>query len=214
MFNILPATVILDVDGVIFDSNQLKENNIQKAASLFLNGEKLKDFVRHFTSQNGVTRQTKIAAQFGEETVEYSTVLKTYERLNEESLYSVEFTEKAQAVIEMLSKKCKLIALSGGEEREVKKLFEVKGIDSYFDAICGGPKSKKDHLNELDLKDDVWFFGDSKMDFESANHIGAKFIFLFGHTQMENWESFFGSNSNVSISYNLSTFFGLETLKK
>lgn len=207
MFTLLPTTIILDVDGVIFDSNQLKENNVRKAASLFLQGSSLDDFVNRFTSQNGVTRQSKIAAQFGADTSEYQQVLEFYEKLNDTSLYSVPFTLNAKEIISELSGRCKLIAVSGGEEREIKKLFEVKEISSFFSEIRGGPKGKKDHLDELDLNGDVWFFGDSKIDFESARHINSKFIFLHGYTQMTNWKDFFSDKPDVEVSENLSTFF-------
>lgn len=210
MLKALPKTIILDVDGVIFDSNLLKENNIRQAASQLLQGEALDDFVHRFTSQNGVTRQTKIAAQFGVDTSDYQLVLDTYEKLNETSLYEVSFTENAKEVIAELSNTCRLIALSGGEEREVRKLFEIKGITAFFDKICGGPKGKKEHLDELKIEGDVWFFGDSKMDFESAKHIGARFIFLFGYTQMKDWKVFFSDKEEVSVSDNLATFFRLK----
>lgn len=207
MFTLLPKTIILDVDGVIFDSNLLKENNIRKAASLLLQGGSLDDFVNRFTSQNGVTRQTKIAAQFGADTPEYKRVLESYETLNENSLYSVPFTHYAKEIIAELSAKCRLIALSGGEEREVRKLFQNRGIAPFFSEICGGPKGKKEHLDVLKLSGKIWFFGDSKMDFESAKHVNAKFIFLYGYTQMADWKTYFSDKPEVTISENLATFF-------
>ncbi len=210
MLKSLPPTIILDVDGVIFDSNQLKEQNIKRAASQVLHGVALNDFVHRFTSQNGITRQTKIAFQFGENTPNYHLVLNAYEELNNTSLYSVDFTNNAKEIIEELSRTSRLIALSGGEEREVKRLFDVKEITAFFDKICGGPKGKKEHLDELNLKGEVWFFGDSKMDYESAKHIGAKFIFLSDYTQMTDWEAFFSDKNEVSVSDNLATFFGFK----
>ena len=50
---------IFDFDGVIFDTNSLKEKNIFKAVSLFEPGS-AQSFTKFFTQNNGIPREEKI----------------------------------------------------------------------------------------------------------------------------------------------------------
>ena len=52
----MKPVLIFDVDGVIFDSNTLKEKNIKEASLSFVDETIAIDFVAYFTQLNGVPR--------------------------------------------------------------------------------------------------------------------------------------------------------------
>ena len=177
--------LIMDVDGVIFDSNHIKEENIKKVASYFLDGPKLSEFVNYFISGNGIPRESKIARFFGSETKEYYQVLSAYNELNNNTLYSAALTEWASEFISNVSQNMKIWAISGGAEPEIKKLFNIHNLTRYFEGIHGGPTSKKDHLKRLNLSGPTCYIGDSKVDHESAGIANAQFIFMYRYTQFQ-----------------------------
>ena len=196
-------SLILDVDGVIFDSNTLKENNIRAVADEFLTGDRLSEFIRYFIGGNGIPRETKIAAFFGQDSAEYHQVLKAYNTLNGRTLYTVAQTKGAGHFLKKYSE-MPIWAVSGGAENEVKELFRRSQLTKYFKGIHGGPVSKKEHLKLIDPPAPVLYVGDSKVDHESANHIGADFIFMYQYTQFDNWEQYFRQFPEVRIVRNLS----------
>ncbi|MBI1305683.1 MAG: HAD hydrolase-like protein [Bacteroidetes bacterium] len=202
-----PATYILDVDGVIFDSNHLKMENIRLAATPFVNSEKeLDEFVSYFVSNNGSPREGKIELFFGKGSEKSEALLQSYNSINANNLKSVNFTEGAYEFIEKNFGKVELMALSGGLETEVRALFEEKGISKYFNKILGGPKTKKEHLSLEKPKGACVYFGDSRLDFESAQYIDARFVFIYGYTQFNNWQQYFADKKNVLMIKNLTEF--------
>lgn len=196
------STLILDVDGVIFDSNQFKEENIYQAAFEHADEQIAASFTRYFTGLNGIPRETKIRDFFVNQPQKAEAILATYNALNESGLDKIEFTINALEVIRSASEEYNLIALSGGAETEVKELFQRNKIDSFFQNILGGPKTKMQHLAELNVNPPVYFIGDSKVDYEAAVSIGAHFVFMWQYTQFSDWENFFSDN-RVDIIKNL-----------
>ena len=194
----------MDVDGVIFDSNRIKEDNIEKVASRYLKGKELKDFLNFFVRGNGIPRETKIAKFFGEGTKIYHEILDSYNNLNHETLQSAPLTNGVREFLEVQSRNLKIWAVSGGAEDEVKDLFHSNKITHFFKGIHGGPTKKKAHLDAINPEKPITYVGDSKVDHESANHIGADFIFMYQYTQFDNWEQYFRQFPEVRIVRNLS----------
>lgn len=192
--------LILDVDGVVFDSNIMKENNIKEATLNYVDKNIANDFVSYYTKYNGVPREVKINNFFKNKIIA-NGILKKYNELNKKSLKDVEFTKNAFLTLKELSEKYSLIALSGGDQRELIELFKIKRINTFFDNICGGPNTKSENLKNLKLEQVVCFIGDSKIDFEVANEFGIPFIFMKTYTQFNNWKQYFKNNNTQIISY-------------
>lgn len=191
-------SVILDVDGVIFDSNALKKNNIRTVAVEFLKGARLTDFINYFIGGNGIPRETKIAAYFGQDSEEYSQVLHAYNALNADTLYSASQTKGAKDFLEKYPGVA-IWAVSGGAENEVKELFRRNQLTEHFKGIHGGPVSKKEHLQIIDPASPILYVGDSKVDHETARYIGADFCFMSGYTQFAGWKNYFNDFPEVRI---------------
>lgn len=200
----LPSAIILDVDGVLLDSNGLKEENIRKAASAYADEQLLHEFVSYFTGLNGVPRERKIEKYFGTGSAVSSQILAAYNALNEASLQSVPLTQGAEAFVQHFSKKLPLYAVSGGAEEEVEGALKSAGIAHFFTAIYGGPKSKTENILKFySEKDTYLFFGDSMHDHLVSTKFNIPFVFLYNYTQFADWKSYFRTFPNVGIYDNI-----------
>jgi phosphoglycolate phosphatase-like HAD superfamily hydrolase len=189
-------TLILDVDGVILDSNFLKEENIFKAASDYVNSETAENFASYFTSLNGVPREKKIFSFFKDEILAQN-ILNKYNSLNVNTLQNVELTSGVIDFFEKVKGKLRIIALSGGDEKEVKYILNHKKILSNFDLVLGGPLTKEENLDNYPVDKPALYIGDSKVDYEVATSIDATFIFMYGYTQFSDWKHFFENKDDV-----------------
>jgi len=196
-------TLILDVDGVILDSNKMKAQNIHFAATPFAKKVCLDDFVRYFISMNGVPREGKIAKYFGDGTDETKQILAEYTRRNIKSLLKVNLTEGVKEFLNRWKKRCTIYAISGGDEAEVKMVLTHNKIHTFFTEILGGPISKSTHLRRLNIAGKTLFIGDSKHDFLVAKEFGFKFIFMYQYTQFDGWEEYFQNQPDVLLIKNL-----------
>lgn len=195
--------LILDVDGVLLDSNRLKENNIREAARPFTSEEDCKSFVEYFTSLNGVPREVKVAKFFGENSETSLEVLSRYNALNDKSLKEVDLTVGVEEFLIYASSILPIWAISGGSQKEVRATLFHKKIAPYFQYILGGPSSKSENVKKIKPQGKILFIGDSKHDFETAEAFGFDFIFMHQYTQFEGWEDFFESNPPFMIIKNL-----------
>ena len=76
----------------------------------------------------------------------------------------------------------KIFILTGADEEEVKILVSNKNLNNYIFYLGGGPKSKIQHLKEIQLEGDTIFFGDSKYDNFTASEYKFDFVFVNGYT--------------------------------
>lgn len=195
--------IIFDVDGVLLDSNTLKENNIREAARPFATAEKLDEFVSYFTGLNGVPREGKVAHYFGNESNETKAILTHYNQLNADRLSEVEVIKGVLEALRYFHGELPIRAVSGGAQEEVKNILKTKGLVSYFDKILGGPESKLINVQSFVSTKDHLFFGDSKHDHEVALEMGFDFVFVHEHTQFSNWKDYFSEFPEVEIRVNL-----------
>lgn len=196
-------TLILDIDGVIFDSNKIKEKNIFEATKQFTNKEAASKFTPYFIKLSGIPRETKINSYFNNQPEIAQEILNYYNELNDLSIYSAEFTAGAYQFIKQYSKELTFIALSGGAEYEILKLFDLHGIKDCFKSIFGGPKTKIQNIQKVQLEDPVLYIGDSIVDFDTATTIGADFLFMYGYTSHQNWKSVFKKKKILGTIKNL-----------
>ncbi len=197
-------TLILDVDGVLIDSNGLKEANIKKAAQPFSDAEGLQNFLSYFIGNNGIPREGKVARFFGENSPTSQAILRHYGQLNQNSLKEVPLTPSALAFLERVKalSLC-ILAISGGAQEEVRETLAHKGIDRYLDGIYGGPTSKINHLKHLKPPMPGIYIGDSVHDYEVAVEYGFDFCFMWQFTQFADWQNFFAQKPNVKMIKNL-----------
>jgi phosphoglycolate phosphatase-like HAD superfamily hydrolase len=197
--------LILDVDGVILDSNNLKEDNIREAVRPFTTEEECTSFVEYFTSLNGVPREVKVAKFFGENSETCREILRRYNALNDKSLKEVDLTLGVKEFLMYASAILPIWAISGGSQEEVQATLAYKNLAHYFHSIMGGPSSKSDNVKKINPQGKILFIGDSQHDFETAEYFGFDFIFMHQYTQFEGWKDFFDKNPPLLAIKNLTT---------
>lgn len=198
--------LILDCDGVILDSNFLKEKNIFEATLKYTDFNTAQAFSKYFTDNNGLPRAHKIITYFGD-TALSQEILSLYNHLNEESLLHAPFTFGFEQFLDKTDGLFKRYVLSGGEESELQFVFNRKGIATRFEKIMGAPKTKYEHLYELNLQGRTLYIGDGRLDYEVATQFQFSFIFMSGYTQFSEWRSFFSNQSHVVVIKNLSELY-------
>ncbi|MFT6443035.1 MAG: beta-phosphoglucomutase-like phosphatase (HAD superfamily) [Salibacteraceae bacterium] len=191
--------IILDVDGVLLDSNLLKEENIRAAAAPFTTSEKLTEFLDYFTGLNGVPREMKVEHFFGNNTETSKKILCDYGERNAHSLNSVKETEGSLDFLKYWNNLKPMWAVSGGAQEEVRKTLQTKQMDLYLEIIYGGPSSKADNIKKIKNSQNFIFFGDSKHDHEVALEFNMEFVFLTKYTQFNDWQAYFSQYPEVEI---------------
>lgn len=176
--------IIFDFDGVILDTNTLKENNIEKTIKKYLSPQKSKSCLQYFNSNPGIPREIKLKKHIQNRQI-LNHVLDEYNKLNIKSLVDSKFVFGVKDFLKKWeSPNLKFLVLSGADQNELKFLIENKKIKRFFNYIGGGPLTKIDHLNNLKLTGKSIYFGDSKYDNFVANKFGFDFIFVNGYTSI------------------------------
>ena len=88
----------------------------------------------------------------------------------------------------------KWMVVSGGSQKEIRKIFMKRNIDKLFElGIFGNPEDKKTilkrELGKKNIKEPIVYIGDSKYDYESAQSQNIDFIFLSKWTEVNNWRT-------------------------
>lgn len=186
--------IIFDFDGVVVNSNFIKEKCIFEASKNFCEKDYHEKFIEYFTKHNGVPREGKINRFYSAKDSEQ--ILKKYNDILSEKLNEVELTKDLKRYLEILKlKNLKLFILSGGNQKEVFNILQSKGLENEFVKIMGGPKTKEQNLDECSLSGKSIFIGDSLKDYEVSYKYGLDFIFMYGYTQFNTWEEFFRDKS-------------------
>jgi len=182
MINLLKyENIVLDFDGVILDANKQRKKNMKFVLDKNLNQELSKLTYDYFSKNSGVSRNVKLRKFIKDEFV-LKKVLKEYYELNLSTLPKCSLVKGVKEFIIKNYTSKKILILTGADEDEVKILVKNKNLNEYIFYLGGGPKSKIQHLKELQLKGDSVFFGDSKYDNFTASEYGFDFVFVSGYT--------------------------------
>ncbi len=101
------------------------------------------------------------------------------------------------------------MVLSGGDQAELRGLFQERALDSLFDGGIFGSPDNKDQVLKRELENGNiikpgLFLGDSKYDHEAASAAGLDFIFLSEWTEFDGWESYCKTR-NIPVMDNLAS---------
>jgi len=184
-------SIIFDFDGVIIDSNNIKKNAIQKAASSVLSDTDLINFVSYFVRYNGVPRGEKIKKFVDDSNV--NMVLERYEKILDYELDNAPLISGVKDFIINISSlddsDTKLYVLSGGEVSEINNLLDRHQIKEYFHEVYAAPNRKEDNLIEMKIDSPTLFFGDSLVDYRVSREFNLDFVFVYGATSVLEWKS-------------------------
>jgi HAD superfamily hydrolase (TIGR01549 family) len=177
--------IILDFDGVIVESTDIKTEAFRKLFSNF--PDHVDEIVEYHKKNAGVSRYEKF-------THIYKNILKkplnqkTSEELGRRfSKLVVDEIKKCPLVpgaldfLEKYSKKVRLFIASSTPEEELRHLVKVRGLQKFFHGIYGAPAKKSEIIlriikEERAKKGEVLFVGDSAADLAEAKKAGAQFV--------------------------------------
>lgn len=181
--------IIFDFDGVLADSNFIKESAISKATRPFCDVVYHQEFVSYFTAHNGVPREMKVEIFFNKE--ETKKILQNYEEYLKSEIDGITLTDGATSYLKRVQEKHHLYILSGGAFDEIEQILRNHSVLNYFKLVLSGPKTKETNIKDIDLVGETLFIGDSKKDYEVALECGFDFVFMYGYTQFSEWQEFF-----------------------
>ncbi|WP_283789621.1 HAD family hydrolase [Bermanella sp. WJH001] len=175
---------IFDFDGTIAESNLLKTEAFKQCAIEF--GDEVADwFVRYHQENGGVTRQVKIEAlcQKINNMNLYNDLMNKYERYLSDEWLNCPLLPGFRGYIETLPGVH--LILSGGSKSEIEHYLEENHLKQYFKEVYGNPIDKSTNLEVIQnkyLQNDVevFFYGDSKLDFQLSSKVCANFVFVSG----------------------------------
>lgn len=192
-------TIVFDCDGVVLNSNHLKIQAYFDVAIKFGASEKqARALVDHHVALGGISRYPKFE-YFLREIMHQSV---TEDAMNQLLLSFTNEVRRLLSTCEIspyldnfrrATKAAKWMILSGGDQTEVREIFKLRGLDSFFDGgIFGSPDNKDQVLTREKSNGNIdfpaLFIGDSQYDYLASTNAGLDFIFLSDWTDFQSWE--------------------------
>jgi len=203
-------TLVFDCDGVILNSNKIKTRAFYTAVLPY--GEAAAQaLVDYHVANGGISRYKKfeyflkqILGQPAPDEKELKNLLDTYADEAWKGLLDCDVAEGI-AALRKKTAASRWLVVSGGNQEELRRLFALRRLDSFFDGgIFGSPDSKDEilarEIRSGNIEKPAVFLGDSKYDYEAATSVGLVFIFVRGWSEFDEWSDFFyDSDKNIEI---------------
>ena len=181
--------LFIDFDGVIVDSNLIKEKLISQSIKYIENENEINDCaIDYFNKNAGIDRIKKLEKFYEKDIVE--KIAANYSKNFRKIIPKLKPTKCFIEFIEYFKNQrpnIKIYILSGGDKNEIKQFLEINKLSFYFDDILSSEKSKFEHLEFLKAKSDDIFIGDSNKDLEAAKAFNLNFILMEGYKSLESF---------------------------
>lgn len=195
-------TLIFDCDGVVLDSNRVKTKAFYRSALPY--GEAAAaQLVTYHLENGGVSRYRKFSyfldsVVAGLDGPDLESLLCAYQNYVQEGLRTCPVAPGLGSLRAETSD-ARWLIVSGGDQEELRRIFERRGLDNFFDGgIFGSPDDKEKILaREIECKNiqfPALFLGDSKYDYSAASAQCLDFIFLSKWTEVKGWQDWAVSN--------------------
>lgn len=194
-------TIVFDCDGVVLDSNITKiDSYFRTAKKLGGTNTQAQALVDHHVKLGGISRYSKFV-WYLEEILEQPATKETIQEYLDafslavqKGLTGCKVADGLQALREATSNANWLI-VSGGDQQEIRALFDKRDLAALFDGgIFGSPDDKDEILTREkengNIQMPALFIGDSKYDYECSTRAGLDFVFLIDWTDVPDWEDF------------------------
>jgi phosphoglycolate phosphatase-like HAD superfamily hydrolase len=181
-----PVAVILDFDGVVVESVELK---VQAFLTMYAHEspEKQQAILEHQRAHGGVTRRLKFAhferELFGRpgDTATLDRLAAGYAKLVHGAVLACPFIRGAIDFLDTAHGRTDLHVVSGTPEEELLDIIERRGLARYFKSIHGAPKTKPEAFRLiLDVHryphDEVIAVGDATTEYDAAVALQMPFI--------------------------------------
>jgi phosphoglycolate phosphatase-like HAD superfamily hydrolase len=177
--------IVLDFDGVIVESNNIKHHAFSELFSTF--PEHYDEIMLYHFAHNAVNRHDKFRYIM-------ENILKTeydrniaekwaqkFSKLTRDKIINCPYVEGAMEFVEFFSGDYPIYLASATPLDELRRILKKKGILHYFKEVYGAPTKKIEIFtniikNEGVSPEDVLYIGDSYEDYETAHYIGCVFI--------------------------------------
>lgn len=198
-------TIVFDCDGVVLNSNKTKVDAYFQVAKR--NGgtdEQAQALADHHVRKGSFPRNGKIEYYLKEILKQPVTAevmqryLNTFEEVLDKALMECDVAPGLQE-LKAATPQARWMLLSGGDQRELRKIFARRNLADLFEAgIFGGPDIKETVLarekEDGNIQLPALFVGDSKYDYQAATDAGLDFVFLNGWTEVADWRQFCEAN--------------------
>ena len=211
-------TLVFDCDGVVLNSNHLKIKAYYDVAIKFgANEQQAQALVDHHVKLGGISRYPKF---------EYFLREIMQQEMTEESMRQLldSFTAEVKrlltncevapnlAELRQALSDTKWMIISGGDQSELREIFERRNLSDLFDAgIFGSPDNKEQilarELGQRNITKPGLFIGDSRYDYQASTNAGLDFVFLTEWTDVPNWQVFCSENK-IQTAPNLASLMG------
>jgi phosphoglycolate phosphatase-like HAD superfamily hydrolase len=189
-------TLVFDCDGVILNSNRTKSWAFYKAALPY--GEPVANALMEYHILNGGISRYEKFRHFLDVMVpdkagpNLSELLSSYASIVYDALLTCEIADGLDE-LRQATPDAKWLIVSGGDQSELRAIFEARGLSKYFDGgIFGSPDTKGKIIRREErisnIKTPAIFLGDSKYDFRTAREAEFDFIFVANWTEVINWD--------------------------
>ena len=186
------STIVLDCDGVILDSNQLKATLMEEAlleCPGVIGG--IPDAVDYFIKSFGLSRFQQVsviidqylilAADVDHQLIK-NTILTLYTKKLDEQYHRAPPMDGLLTFLNRAS--ARLFVASGSEQRQLNTVLSKANLNVYFERIYGAPQTKDSIIRQVlqcsDSATDAVFIGDSVADIQAAWRLGIDFVGLTG----------------------------------
>lgn len=216
MNNFSNFILLMDCDGVIFDSNSLKTRAFEKTLLKKCDDlELINNFISYHKKNGGISRYEKfrffitdfLKIEFDQNLYDY--LLKVYGETCLELYEEADFTENLIEFLDVNS--VPKFVVSGGDQKELQYVFKKRKIDSYFAQICGSPESKNSIVERI-IKSgvcankEVFFIGDANEDLLVAKNHNLIPIFMKRYSDHRELEHGFCKDNNIRVINTLKDF--------
>lgn len=191
------STFVFDCDGVLLNSNKIKTQAFYDVAKIF--GHEPAQALKDYHVQNGgISRFVKFKYLLTNilkkplDQAELNQLLDNFAHEVKKALMTCEVAE-GLAKLRERTKHSNWLVVSGGDQKELREVFQARGLDKYFDGGIFGSPDTKDSILERELGSlsshrPALFLGDSKYDYQAAQTAGLDFIFLTEWTEVEDYK--------------------------
>ena len=202
-------TLIFDCDGVILNSNKVKTQAFYNSA-LSYGEQAAQSLVEYHIKNGGISRYKKFELFLrelipkGAKGATLEELLQLYAEEVRRGLMTCEVAEGLSELRQQTSH-CKWLIVSGGDQNELRDIFKQRRLDHFFDGgIFGSPDTKEEILSrELangNITKPAVFLGDSTYDYIASSNMMLEFVFIFGWSELKNWQKFCQNNNLSYIS--------------
>ncbi len=190
------ATIVFDCDGVILNSNKVKTQAFYQAALPYGENE-AKSLVDFHVANGGISRYKKFehfSSQILDSPLskkEIESLLSNYANYVLDGLLNCKISEGLKHL--RLETSSRWLVVSGGDQAELRDVFNARGLaDCFNGGIFGSPDNKDEilarELTNNNIVHPALFIGDSKYDYQAATAAGLDFVYLSDWSEVKDWQ--------------------------